>query len=143
MERTAFFPGSFNPFTAGHADIVERALKLFDRVIIGVGFNYHKPGSIEQAEANCREISSRYTNRDAVTVITYKGLTADEAKRRGVAAIIRGIRSIADYEYELQMAEVNRLLASDIETVFLPARPELACLSSSVMRELRQYGRHI
>ncbi len=143
MERIAFFPGSFNPFTAGHADIVERALRIFDRVVIAMGVNRHKPGSREQAEANCMEIKNRYTNRPAVSVIAYKGLTVDEARRNGAVAIIRGIRSMADYEYELQMADVNRLLAPEIETVFLPSRPELACISSSVMRELKQYGREI
>lgn len=143
MERIAFFPGSFNPFTTGHADIVERALRLFDRVVIGIGVNFHKEGSDEQARANCAEISTRYTNQHAVSVIIYKGLTVDEARRHGAVAIIRGIRSMADYEYELQMADVNRLLAPEIETVFLPSRPELACISSSVMRELKQYGREI
>lgn len=143
MDRTAFFPGSFNPFTAGHADIVERALRLFDRVVIGIGVNCHKEGSDEQAGANYAEISARYTNQQAVSVIIYKGLTVDEARRHGAVAIIRGIRSMADYEYELQMADVNRLLAPEIETVFLPSRPELACISSSVMRELKLYGREI
>lgn len=143
MKRIAFFPGSFNPFTEGHADIVARALRLFDRVIIGVGYNFNKQGSSEQAADNCREIQRRYTNQQEVNVITYNTLTVEEARRSGAVAIIRGIRSMADYEYELQMADVNRRLAPEIETVFLPARPELACISSSVVRELSQYGRKI
>jgi len=135
------FPGSFDPFTKGHDDIVRRALGLFDEVIIGVGYNEQKPGwmSVEERVAAIRKL---YADEPRVTVVSYTGLTADFAKEHGATAIVRGVRTMADYEYEMQMADVNRQLTG-IETVFLPASPELASLSSSLVRELAHFGRDI
>lgn len=141
--KTVIFPGSFNPFTRGHADVVDRALKLFDRVVVAVGYNAQKveavgvvPGDVAQ---RVDAIARLYVDDERVEVISYNGLTIDAARKCGACALLRSVRSIKDYEYELQMADVNRQL-SGIETVVLFARPELSSISSSVVRELQQFG---
>ncbi len=139
--RLALFPGSFDPFTLGHADIVKRALGLFDEVIIGVGYNEQKSGWMSVDE-RLAAISRLYADEPRVKVVSYTGLTADFAKENGVTAIVRGVRTMADYDYEMQMADVNRQLTG-IETVFLPASPQLASLSSSLLRELSHFGHDI
>lgn len=133
-ERVAVFPGSFHPFTAGHADIVGRGLELFDRIIIAVGVNAAKADS-GAAEA----IRRLYRADDRIEVVEYAGLTVDLARKRGVDFILRGVRSVKDFEYERDMAQINTQL-SGIETVILFSRPELAAVSSSVVRELQSYG---
>ena len=139
--RTALFPGSFNPFTKGHADIVERGLKLFDRIVIAIGYNEQKAdtGDIDSRIAAIRSI---YKDDKRVDVVAYSGLTTDAARQHNCCAILRSVRSVKDYEYELQMADVNRQL-SGIETVVLFARPELASISSSMVRELQHFGHDI
>ena len=141
LRRLALFPGSFDPFTKGHADIVTKALALFDEVIIGVGYNEQKPGwmPIEERVEKIRQI---YAEEPRIKVESYKGLTADFAKEKGISAIVRGVRTASDFEYELQMADVNKQLTG-IETVLLPASPQLASLSSSVVRELAHFGQDI
>jgi len=131
------FPGSFDPFTKGHADIVRRALGLFDGVVVAVGYNEQKTGwkSVEERVETIRRL---YKDEPRITVESYTGLTVDFAKERGVAAILRGVRTASDFEYEMQMADVNRQLAG-IETILLPASPQLASLSSSVVRELAHF----
>lgn len=141
VKRLALFPGSFDPFTIGHADIVKRALGLFDEVIIGVGYNEQKSGWMPVDE-RLAVISRLYADEPRVKVVSYTGLTADFAKENGVTAIVRGVRTMADYDYEMQMADVNRQLTG-IETVFLPASPQLASLSSSLLRELSHFGHDI
>lgn len=136
---TVFFAGSFNPFTVGHASIVERALQQFDRVIIGVGININKEGGAQEADARKQHIEELYDDVPAVSVVTYSGLTAIAAAENGASAILRGVRSVHDFEYEREMADVNRRI-NGMETVLLFALPELACVSSSVVRELRAFG---
>lgn len=138
---TCLFPGSFDPFTLGHADIVKRALALFDSIIIAVGYNEHKAGWIPVDE-RVRTISQLYKDEPRISVESYSCLTVDFAREKGAAAILRGIRSVKDYEYELQIADVNRQLAG-IETVLLFADPKLASISSSVVRELAHFGKDI
>ena len=130
------FPGSFDPFTLGHADLVSRALKLFDEVVIAIGVNEQKAGW-QPVDERLRVIRQLYINEPRVRVSTYTGLTADYAE-----AILRGVRSVKDYEYELEMADVNRRLTG-IDTVVLFADPALAAISSSVVRELAHFGRDI
>ena len=141
LRRLALFPGSFDPFTKGHADIVTRALALFDDIIIGVGYNEQKPGW-KPVEERVEKIRQLYADEARVKVESYKGLTANFAKENGVTAIVRGVRTVADFEYELQMADVNKQLTG-IETVLLPASPQFASLSSSVVRELAHFGQDI
>ncbi len=136
--RTVIFPGSFNPFTKGHADIVERGLQLFDKVIIAIGYNEQKvvEGDVESRLSSLKAL---YSDDARVEVITYSCLTIEVAQQYNACAILRSVRSIKDYEYELQMADVNHKL-SGIETVVLFARPELASISSSLVRELQHFG---
>ena len=141
MMRKALFPGSFDPFTKGHADIVGRALELFDEVIIGVGYNEQKQGWMP-VEERVASIKKLYFDEPRIKVECYSGLTADFAKANGITAIVRGVRTTTDFEYEMQMADVNRQLTG-IETILLPASPQYASLSSSLVRELAHFGHDI
>lgn len=136
--RTAIFPGSFNPFTLGHADILERGLALFDHIVVAVGINAAK-GARDDAERAADAIRRLYAGEPRVSVAVYDTLTTELALRHGAHFILRGIRSVKDFEYERDMAAVNAQL-SGIESVVLFSRPELSALSSSVVRELRSYG---
>jgi pantetheine-phosphate adenylyltransferase len=135
------FPGSFDPFTLGHDDIVRRTLTLFDEVVVAIGYNEQKSGwkPVEERIASIRKL---YEDEPRVRVESYTGLTVDFAKEQGITAIIRGVRTTKDFEYELQMADMNRRLTG-IETILLPASPEFASLSSSLVRELARFGRDI
>ena len=135
------FPGSFDPFTLGHANLVERALALFDEVVIAVGINEQKAGWIP-AEERVRALKDLYKDSARVRVESYTGLTTDFAHSIGAKAILRGVRTVKDYEYEMQMADINRQ-QTGIETVFLFAAPQLAAISSSVVRELAHFGKDI
>ncbi|MCM1108449.1 MAG: pantetheine-phosphate adenylyltransferase [Clostridium sp.] len=136
--RIAVFPGSFDPFTRGHESIVKRGLQLFDRVVIGIGYNVDKH-CLSSVEERVDELRKLYAAEDRVSVESYSGLTTDFAARQGALFVLRGVRSWRDFEYEQNMADVNRRL-SGIETVVLFTEPSLACVSSSVVRELRHYG---
>ncbi len=135
------FPGSFDPFTLGHADVVKRALGIFDEIVIAVGYNENKTGWMP-VEERVNSIRKLYTDEPRVIVESYTGLTVDYAKERGITTIIRGVRTTADFEFEMQLADVNRQLTG-IETVLFPASPQLASLTSSVVRELAHFGRDI
>lgn len=139
--RIALFAGSFDPFTAGHASLVERALPLFDRIIIAVGVNPAKPQESPAAE-RIAAISRIYAPLipGRIEVIEYSGeLTAMLARRLGAAWLLRGVRSVKDFEYERDLADLNRKL-SGVETILLYTLPELAAVSSSAVRELMAYG---
>lgn len=140
-QRIAIFPGSFDPFTRGHLDIVERGLDIFDRIIVAVGVNSAKQGASSTAD-RIAAITRAVARMNNVDVIEYSGLTVDVAKKYGACAILRGIRSVADFEYERNLAELNRKI-SGIETVMLCADPALAALSSSAVRELRSLGHDV
>lgn len=139
--RTVLFPGSFNPFTKGHADIVERALALFDRVVVAVGYNENK-ADLSGIDERLEIIRRIYAGEARVEVLSYSCLTVDVARQVDASAVLRGVRSFKDYEYEMQMADVNRQLTG-LETVILFARPEYASISSSVVRELQHYGHDV
>lgn len=139
--RTVLFPGSFNPFTKGHADIVERALALFDRVVVAVGYNENK-ADLSGIDERLETIRRIYAGEARVEVLSYSCLTVDVARQADASAVLRGVRSFKDYEYEMQMADVNRQLTG-LETVILFARPEYASISSSVVRELQHYGHDV
>lgn len=135
------FPGSFDPFTLGHADIVRRALEMFGGVVVAVGYNEKKQGWMP-VEERVEAIKRLYADEPRVVVESYTGLTVDFARERGVTAIVRGVRTTADFEFEMQLADVNRQLTG-IETVLLPASPRLASLSSSIVRELARFGHDV
>jgi pantetheine-phosphate adenylyltransferase len=139
--KIVLFPGSFDPFTRGHASLVERALALFDEVVIAVGVNEQKAGWIP-ADQRVNALRELYKRNARVRVESYRGLTTDFAAAVGACAILRGVRSIKDFEYEMQMADINRELTG-IETVCLFAEPALAAISSSVVRELAHFGKDI
>ena len=136
--RKAVFPGSFDPFTVGHKDIADRALRMFDHVVIGIGYNIHKASADSIAERAAR-IAALYADEPRISVEAYTGLTVDFARRHGAAFIVRGLREVKDFEYERNLADTNAAI-SDIETVFLTARPELGFISSSMVRELAANG---
>lgn len=137
----AFFAGSFNPFTVGHASLVERALTMFDRVVIGIGINVKK-NDIKEIQALEANIVRLYEDNQRVEVATYTGLTVDAARRAGATCLLRGVRSAKDFEYERDLADINRQL-SGLETVLLFSLPEHAAISSSIIRELQLFGKDV
>ena len=140
--KTALFPGSFDPFTRGHADIVKRGLQLFDRIVIAVGQNEQKQSWIP-VEERVRALRELYRNEPRISIEHYNILTVDFARKCNARFILRGVRTHKDYEYEMGMADVNRQLAEDIETVVLFSDPSLANISSSIVREVAHFGRDI
>jgi pantetheine-phosphate adenylyltransferase len=135
------FVGSFDPFTIGHDSIVRRALPLFDHIIIGVGVNERKKYMLD-AEERVERIKRLYADEPKIEVRAYSDLTIDFARREQATYIIKGVRSVKDFEYEREQADVNRLL-SGVETIFLYAEPQLSSISSSMVRELQHFGRDI
>lgn len=135
------FVGSFDPFTIGHASIVRRALPLFDHIIIGVGVNERKKYMLS-AEERVKRIKRLYADNPKIEVKAYSDLTIDFARREQATYIIKGVRSVKDFEYEREQADVNRLL-SGVETIFLYAEPQLSSISSTMVRELQHFGRDI
>jgi len=141
--RRAIFPGSFDPPTNGHLDIIKRSLPLFDEMIIAVLNNPEKKPmfSVKERCDLIREILPSVKNGNCeITVDSFSGLTADFAKKSGATAIVRGIRAVSDYEYELRMALMNRRLEPSIETVFLMAAEEYSYVSSDLMKQVFVLG---
>ena len=140
--KTAIFTGSFNPFTIGHADIVSRALQVFDRIVIGIGYN---PAKTEHGDVQERisQIEHIYKEEPRVSVEAFDDMTADFAVRHNAVAVVKGVRSVQDYEYERNQAEYNRLLGDGLETVLFFARPQLAAVSSSAVRTLQHFGKDV
>lgn len=139
QQSSAFFAGSFNPFTIGHRDIVERGIRLFGHVTIAIGHNERKPEDSANVQKRLEAIRNLFKGRTDVDVISYSGLTAQIAKERGETCLMRGIRDMKDYEYERNLADVNRRLF-DIETILLFSDPQLSYVSSSMVRELENFG---
>ena len=138
-----FFPGSFNPFTKGHADILHRLLSFADYVIIGIGCNPDKPSSGEQARRNkalILEYIEKSGLKDRVETIIYSGLTGEVALRYGANCMARGVRSTSDFDYEYSLASANRE-SFGIETLLIPADPTLSFVSSSMIRDIQNNGR--
>ena len=141
--RRAIFPGSFDPLTNGHLDIIKRSLPLFDEIIIAVLNNPDKKPMFSVAErcAMITEILNEINSGSCIlTVDSFSGLTADFAKKSGAIGIIRGIRAVSDYEYELRMALMNRRLEPEIETVFLMAAEEYSYVSSNLLKQVFTLG---
>ena len=141
MSRIALFPGSFDPFTRGHQAIVERALPLFDRLVIAIGVNRAKKGWMP-VEERLEKLRALYANEPRVEVVAYETLTMDLAAEYGAKYVLRGVRSVADFEYERTIADANRKIG-DLETIFLISDADTAHISSSLVRELAAFGHDV
>jgi pantetheine-phosphate adenylyltransferase len=140
MKKIAVFPGSFDPYTKGHHDIVMRSLEIFDEVIIGVGYNSAKKNRYFDIELMVEKIKSIYVGNDRVRVVVYNELTSSLAKNEGARFLVRGLRNTTDFEYENTISQMNRNLYPGLETVFLITSPEFAAVSSTIIREVHRYG---
>lgn len=139
MKKIALFPGSFDPFTNGHQDIVLRGLTLFDEIIIAIGYNSGKSNRYFPIDFMIHKIQETFQKYPQIKVQTYSELTAEYAKRNGANYLLRGLRNTTDFEYENSIAQVNRHLNKSLESVFLITSPEWASLSSSIIREVHRY----
>ena len=139
MSRIALFPGSFDPITLGHVDIIERAVPLFDEIKIAVGTNSAK-NYLFSLEQRVQWIEQTFTHEPKISVITYEGLTVDFAREQGVQFLLRGLRNPADFEFEKAIAQANREMVPDLETVFLLTSARYAYISSSIVREVYNHG---
>lgn len=138
-DRIALYPGSFDPFTFGHLDIVRRAACLFDRVEVTVAVNAAKQPLLS-IEDRCRLIRECTEDLPGVSVESFEGLLVDRARERGAVALVRGLRQLSDFDYEFRMAFANRRLHGELETVFLMTSEAHALISASIVREIHQWG---
>jgi pantetheine-phosphate adenylyltransferase len=139
MKKICLFPGTFDPITLGHTDIIDRALPLFDKVVIGIGRNINKqPMFTEQQRVDW--VNEIYVNNKKVEAIIYDGLTVDCCKQIGANFILRGIRYVNDFEYEKAIADMNRSLAENIETIFLTCLPKYTSVASTLVRDVLRNG---
>ena len=139
MKKIALFPGSFDPFTKGHEDIVLRGLSLFDEIIISIGFNSTKSNRYFPIDLMVEKIKETFKKYPNIQVITFAELTAEFAKKHKANYLLRGLRNTTDFEYENSISQVNRHLNPNLESVFLITSPELAAISSSIIREVHRY----
>jgi len=137
--KIALFPGSFDPVTKAHVDIVKRSVGLFDKVYIGIGVNSNKPGflPVEKREQMLRAV---FDTEPRIHIIAYEGLTVDFCKSINAAYMIRGIRTVSDFEYEKAIAQMNHSLAPDIESIFIVSKPGYSSISSTIVREILKYS---
>ncbi len=140
MSKIALFPGSFDPFTLGHYAIVEQGLKVFDKIVIGIGANGEKRGLLTTGN-KLKLIESIYPNQDRVEAVEYYGLTGDYCREKEIKFILRGMRNTVDYECERNMMLINQKLYPEITTVLLFTPPEYVSVSSSIIRELLHFGK--
>jgi len=143
MERIALFPGSFDPFTKGHEDIVLRGLDIFDSIVVAIGYNSNK--SVRYFEINLMvdKIKSTFANYPNIKVATYSELTVEFAKKNKSKYLLRGLRNTTDFEYENSIAQINQKLFKELESVFLITTPEFAWISSSIIRDVHRYGGNV
>ena len=139
MEKICLFPGTFDPVTLGHTDIINRALPLFDKIIIGIGSNVNKQPMFAD-EQRLQWLKDIYKNNPKVASVIYEGLTVDCCKKYNANFILRGIRYVNDFEYEKAIADMNRSLAGDIETVFLTCLPQYTSVASTLVRDVLKNG---
>ena len=140
MNRIAIFPGSFDPFTKGHFDIVTRGLSLFDKIIIAIGHNSKKNSRYFDVELMSRNIDATFKEEERVEVVTYNELTATLAEKYDAKFLLRGLRNTTDFEYENSISQINSNLNKSLDSVFLITSPEYAYISSSIIREVHKYG---
>ena len=139
MKTKAIFPGSFDPFTAGHLNILKRALTMFDEVVVAVGINQDKRGFFDM-EKKLSIIQEATKGLSGVSVISYDSLTIDACRKLGIHHIVRGVRNMIDFETERSIADANRRLAPEIETIIIPTAQEFAHISSSAVRDILRHG---
>lgn len=139
ITRKALFPGSFDPFTAGHLNILKRALTMFDEVVVAVGINADKRGFYDN-EKKLEIIREATSGLNGVTALSYDNLTVDLCHQLGIHHIVRGVRNMIDFETERSIADANRRIAPDIETVIIPTAQEYAHISSSAVRDIIKHG---
>lgn len=139
-KKIALFPGSFDPFTRGHEDIVLRGLRIFDEIIISIGYNRLKSSRYFPIERMVQYIQKTFEGYPAIRVETYAELTAEFARKNGARYLLRGIRNTTDFEYENSISQINRKLYDELESVFLITSPQFAWISSSIIREVHGYG---
>jgi len=142
MNRVALFPGTFDPITIGHLDIIQRALPLFDKLIIGIGRNANKAAMFTE-ELRLQWVNEIYKNEPNVSAIIYEGLTVECCQQVGANFIIRGIRYVNDFEYEKAIADMNRSLDPEIETVFLTCLPQYTSVASTLVRDVIRNGGNV
>ena len=142
MKRVALFPGSFDPFTNGHYDIVIRGLKLFDEIIVAIGQNTKKQRYFP-LELMIEKVTESFKDQDHIQVVTYNELTASFVKKFDAKYLLRGLRNTTNFEYENSIAQVNKHLNADLESVFLITSPEYASINSSIIREVHRYDGNI
>jgi pantetheine-phosphate adenylyltransferase len=140
MKRIALFPGSFDPFTRGHEDIVLRGLNLFDEIIISIGYNSGKTQRYFPIDFMIEKITETFINHSNISVQVYSELTAEFARRNKARFLLRGLRNTTDFEYENSISQVNKQLNEELESVFLITSPPFAYISSSIIREVHKYN---
>ena len=133
--KIALFPGSFDPITIAHVDILKRSLPLFDKIVVGIGLNSAKQNFLS-AEKREEIVKSIFENDKNVSIQTYQGLTIDFARKIGATYMVRGIRSAADFEYERAIAQINKSMMPEVETIILLSRPEYSAISSTIVRDI-------
>ncbi|MBL7841744.1 MAG: pantetheine-phosphate adenylyltransferase [Cyclobacteriaceae bacterium] len=138
-KRIALFPGSFDPFTKGHEDIVLRGLQLFDEIVIAIGYNSQKSQRYFEINLMMGKIRETFKNYPNIRVEHFSLLTAEFARQNGAQFLLRGLRNTTDFEYENSIAQVNRNLYEELESVFLITSPQFAWISSSIIREVHRY----
>jgi pantetheine-phosphate adenylyltransferase len=139
-DKVAVYPGSFDPFTNGHLDVVDRALNIFDRIIVAVAANPEKRQPLFTVEERVKLITESLKTRDRAEVTSFRGLTVEFARSRGATTIVKGLRAYSDFDAELQQALMNRKLAPDIHTVFLMSSFTHIFVSSSILKDIASYG---
>lgn len=139
MSRICLFPGTFDPVTLGHVDIINRALPLFDKIVVGIGLNSAK-APMFSADQRLQWISEIYKDEERVVGAMYEGLTIDYCKQIGANFILRGIRYVSDFEYEKTIADANRTLDKSIETIFLTGEPKYTSVASTIVRDIIRNG---
>jgi pantetheine-phosphate adenylyltransferase len=139
MEKIAVFPGSFDPITRGHESVVVRSVDLFDKIIIAVGFNSNKEGFFP-LEKRMQWIRKTFADYKTIDVMHYEGLTTEFCKTVDARILLRGIRTSADFEYERSIAQMNKKMMPDIETVLILTEPELTPISSTILRDIYRHG---
>ena len=139
MTKIAVFPGSFDPITIGHESVIRRALPMFDKIIIGVGLNLEKKTyfSIEERESFIKEV---FSDEEKIEIIRYKGLTINFCRQMNAHYIVRGLRTSADFEFERTIAQINKSMYPEIDTVFMLTMPEHTMINSSVVRDILKNG---